>query len=64
MLFAGNDNLHMITSQGQYELRVDLEDFEGNKKYAKYSNFLVSGADDYYRLSLGSYSGTAGNSAW
>ena len=36
LLFKGLDIIHQLTSSGGYELRVDLEDFEGNTAYAKY----------------------------
>ena len=45
----------------QYELRVDLEDFNGTSRYAKYSLFTVASASLKYKMvSLGSYSGNAG----
>ena len=50
----------MLTQFRDYELRVDIADFEGNTAYALYSQFSVAGASDFYRLSVGSYSGTAG----
>ncbi|XP_078617524.1 microfibril-associated glycoprotein 4-like [Branchiostoma floridae x Branchiostoma japonicum] len=59
--WLGNDNLHHLTAQGGYELRVDLEDFEGNSAYAKYSNFSVEDEGHLYRLTVGGYSGTAGD---
>ena len=43
-----------------FELRVDLEDFEGNSAYALYSHFSVGGSDNFYKVSVGHYSGTAG----
>ena len=43
-----------------YELRVDLEDFEGKSAHALYSHFSVGGSDNFYQLSVGQYSGTAG----
>ena len=43
-------------------LRVDLEDWDGNKIHAKYGSFSVSAESDNYRLSVGSYSGNAGDS--
>ena len=46
--------------QGHYELRVDLEDFEGNETYARYSNFRLGNACTKYTLILGTYSGNAG----
>ncbi|KAI8483494.1 cell surface pattern recognition receptor signaling pathway [Branchiostoma belcheri] len=59
--WLGNDNLHRLTTQGWYELRVDLEDFEGNSAFAKYSNFRVENEWNKYRLTVGGYSGTAGD---
>ncbi len=46
---------------GDYELRIDLEDFNGNKAYAKYSTFNVGDASTKYKLLVSGYSGTAGN---
>ena len=43
-------------------LRVDLEDFEGNIMYAEYTNFNVADEADKYRLLIGGYKGTAGDS--
>ena len=60
MFFVGNTNIHRITSQGFYDLKIDLEDFEGNTRYALYKNFSVSSEDDFFRLSIGAYSGDAG----
>ncbi|XP_041373583.1 microfibril-associated glycoprotein 4-like [Gigantopelta aegis] len=59
--WLGNTNIHRITSQGHYDLRIDLEDFEGNTRYALYKNFSVASKQDYFRLSVGEYSGDAGD---
>ncbi|KAK3088663.1 hypothetical protein FSP39_022070, partial [Pinctada imbricata] len=59
---AGNQILHEVTAHGHYELRIDLKDFDGNTRYAKYSSFKIGSRDEGYKLSLGSYSGTAGDS--
>ncbi|XP_019614569.1 PREDICTED: ficolin-2-like [Branchiostoma belcheri] len=59
--WLGNDNLARLTAQGDYELRVDLEDFEGNSAYAKYSYFRVENEFHLYRLTAVGYSGTAGD---
>ncbi|XP_077388658.1 fibrinogen-like protein 1 [Festucalex cinctus] len=59
--WLGNDNLHSITSQGNYTLKIHLEDFEGNQCHAEYKNFKVADEKDHYRLTFGAYSGTAGD---
>jgi len=33
---TGLDFLHKLTTSEKYELRVDLEDFQNNRVYAKY----------------------------
>ncbi|XP_078618793.1 uncharacterized protein LOC144886191 [Branchiostoma floridae x Branchiostoma japonicum] len=61
--WLGNDNIHLLTSQKAYSLRVDLMDWEGQRKNAQYSFFKVSGESDQYRLhTISGYSGNAGNS--
>ncbi|XP_069628306.1 tenascin isoform X1 [Haliaeetus albicilla] len=59
--WIGLENLHKITSQGQYELRVDLQD-KGETAYAVYDRFSVGDAKTRYRLRVDGYSGTAGDS--
>ena len=58
--WLGNEKISRITTQGQYELRIDLADFDGQKRYAKYDNFRLGNADTSYTLILGTYSGNAG----
>ena len=60
--WLGNDNLHCLTAARDVMLRVDLEDFDGKISYAEYSTFKVANEGDKYRILLGGYSGTAGNS--
>ena len=43
-------------------LRVDLVDFEGNIKYAEYTDFNVTDEADKYCLFVEGYKGTAGDS--
>ena len=59
-LFIGNTNIHRITSQCYYDLKIDLEDFAGNTRYALYKNFSIASEQLYFRLSVGQYSGNAG----
>jgi len=41
---------------------VELEDWKGVKAYAKYGKFNIGNEQAQYRLEVGSYSGTAGDS--
>ncbi|XP_069991825.1 techylectin-5A-like [Penaeus vannamei] len=59
--WLGLDALHDLTAMGPTELRVDLADFQGDSKFAKYSSFSVGDRDDFYRLTVAGYSGTAGD---
>ena len=38
----GNVNLHLLTTAEDQILRIELEDFDGEKRYAEYSTFRVS----------------------
>eukprot|EP00058_Branchiostoma_floridae_P011583 XP_002597071.1 hypothetical protein BRAFLDRAFT_201395 [Branchiostoma floridae] len=60
--WLGNDNLYHLAVQKVYQLRVDMEDVEGNTAYAAYSTFAISPESQNYKLHIGTYSGTAGNS--
>ena len=60
--WLGNDNLYCLTATDDVILRVDLEDFDGNKTYAEYTTFNVADEVDKYRLLIGGYNGTAGDS--
>jgi len=60
ILLIGNDKLHTMTSLYQYELRIGLEDFEGQTGYAKYTTFSIGDASSFYILSVSGYSGTIG----
>ena len=59
--WLGLTYIHRLTTNvGQ--LRVDLGDFEGNTSYAMYTTFQVMNSSTKYRLSVGRYSGNAGDS--
>ncbi|NWT90057.1 FCN1 protein, partial [Lanius ludovicianus] len=61
--WMGNDNIHLLTSLGPCELRIDLRDFENNYYFAKYASFRVLGESEKYRLVLGDFlGGNAGDS--
>ncbi|XP_054853791.1 ficolin-2-like [Eublepharis macularius] len=61
--WLGNDNIHLLTSLGENELRIDLTDFDNTHTVAKYHSFNISGEVDQYRLAVGAFlEGTAGDS--
>lgn len=58
----------MLTVQGSYELRIDLEDFDNGTAFAHYGSFgvglfSVDAEEDGYPVSIADYSGTAGKAA-
>ena len=60
--WLGLSKIHRLTKEGSNTLRVDLGDFEGNTAYANYSTFSISDGSTEYILTVGGYSGTAGDS--
>ena len=60
--WLGLSKIHRLTKEGSNTLRVDLGDFEGNTSYANYSTFSISDGSTEYILTVGGYSGTAGDS--
>ncbi|NXH12116.1 FGL2 protein, partial [Bucco capensis] len=59
--WLGNDKIHLLTKSQEMQLRIDLEDFDGIREYAKYEHFYVANEYLKYRLSVHGYSGTAGD---
>ena len=55
--WLGLDKIHRLTKSGQSVLRVDLEDWTGDKAYAKYGSFSVASEFDAYKMNCGSFSG-------
>ncbi|XP_022805222.1 ryncolin-2-like [Stylophora pistillata] len=55
--WLGLDKIHRLTSEGNNMLRIDMEDFEENTRYAQYNMFGMTGENDKYRMSYDSYSG-------
>ena len=59
--WLGLDKIHRLTPTA-IQLRIDIQDFEGNSRYAQYQRFSVGDSASRYTLSASGYSGTAGNS--
>ncbi|XP_070622900.1 ryncolin-3-like [Erythrolamprus reginae] len=53
--WLGNDKIHLLTSSGTHQLRIDLEDFNGSRTFAIYSSFRIANESENYKLMLGSY---------
>ncbi|XP_061746685.1 fibroleukin [Nerophis ophidion] len=59
--WLGNAALHALTSAGQHQLRVELEDWHQQRRHATYNHFKVGAEAQRYRLTAREYSGDAGN---
>ncbi|XP_062577891.1 ryncolin-1-like [Saccostrea cucullata] len=59
--WIGNDVMHTLTNSTTQLLRVDLQRFNGEKGYAKYSRFSVDNESSKYQLSASGFSGTIGD---
>ncbi|XP_071510649.1 fibrinogen-like protein 1 [Diadema antillarum] len=60
--WLGNDKIYHLTAQRDYELRVELGDFEGNEAFAIYKSFRIDNETLNYQLHVSDYSGNAGDS--
>jgi len=60
--WLGNELLHHLTKDGLYKLRFDLQALGNGQWYwAEYSMFIVDSEATKYRLTVGGYSGNAGD---
>ena len=50
--WLGNEKLHWLTSSGDNVLRIDLEAFDGETRFAVYTDFLIEDASRNYALRL------------
>ncbi|XP_030636180.1 microfibril-associated glycoprotein 4-like [Chanos chanos] len=57
------ENFYQLTQRKTFELRVDMEDFEGGMVHAQYSSFSIDSETEGYRLHVSGYTdGGAGDS--
>ena len=56
-IWLGLDKINRLSNSDENVLRVDLEDFENETRYANYSTFAVANETDKYRLTVGGYAG-------
>ncbi|XP_043202029.1 techylectin-5A-like [Amphibalanus amphitrite] len=59
----GLESLWRMTGSrdSRYQLRITMEDFDGERRHVVYGTFRVSSEADGYRLAVGNYSGDAGD---
>lgn len=60
--WLGNDKVFSLTNQGNYSLRINMKDKEGEKRHALYKNFWIENESQLYLLHASDYSGDAGDS--
>ncbi|XP_019894547.1 angiopoietin-related protein 2 [Musca domestica] len=61
--FIGLETLYYLTTQKEtQELYIIMRDFEGVERHARYSSFSIGPPDQGFVLSIGGYSGDAGDS--
>ncbi|CAH1237868.1 FGL2 [Branchiostoma lanceolatum] len=59
--WLGNDKIHQISNATRYILRINLENWHSETRYADYDRFYIEDEAAKYRLHVGTYSGTAGD---
>ena len=60
--WLGLESLHHLTTSVSIDLRIDLQSFDNEKRYAKYSTFIVGSESSNYVLTSDGYTGDAGDS--
>ena len=61
--WLGLEKIHCLTTRtARTEMRIDMADFRGDKKYAYYNFFMIGNAASKYKLQVAGYKGTAGDS--
>ncbi|XP_078486068.1 ryncolin-4 [Ciona intestinalis] len=59
--WIGLHNMHLLTREQNYELRIDMKDCNDVNKYASYRSFRVGGESALFKLQIEDYNGTAGD---
>ena len=60
--WLGNGVIYQMTSNENFSLKIILKDWDNITKYVMYGTFRIANQDDGYRLTIGDYSGEAGDS--
>ncbi|XP_054619091.1 fibrinogen C domain-containing protein 1-like isoform X1 [Dunckerocampus dactyliophorus] len=63
--WLGNQQLYLLSNQGHYSLRIDMQDWSHAHRHALYNNFRIEDEENQYRLHVSGFSGTVEDSfAW
>ncbi|XP_022075794.2 angiopoietin-related protein 7-like [Acanthochromis polyacanthus] len=60
--WLGNQHLHLLSNQGSYSLRIDLQDWGHAHRHALYHTFRIEDEENHYRLHVSGFSGTVEDS--
>ncbi|XP_033492515.2 angiopoietin-4-like [Epinephelus lanceolatus] len=60
--WLGNQQLHLLSHQGHYSLRIDLQDWSHVHRHALYHSFRIENEENQYRLHVSGFSGTVEDS--
>jgi len=61
LVCLGNEFIHLMTYERRQVLRIDLGDWDGQKRFAQYDNFRVEDETKNFTLSaIGTFTGSAG----
>ena len=55
--WIGLRSMHCLTSQGDWELRIDYQLKNGTKSYLHYNKFAIGSAEDQYPLNISGFDG-------
>ena len=56
----GNDKLHLLTTSGNYKLRIELVDGP-DSRVVQYDSFRIGNESDKYKLDVGGFRDVIGN---
>ncbi len=60
IVITGLDTISEMTKTGEFQLRIEMTDWEGESRVAEYGYFRVANVSQLYRLYVTDYSGNAG----
>ncbi|PFX13305.1 Techylectin-5B [Stylophora pistillata] len=60
--WLGNHYLYRLTQSADITVRIDMEDYDSDRRFAEYTTFSVADEDDNYRVTIDGYRGDVGDS--